>query len=357
MIRIGPGGIHAQQGQNHQIHTEMNQEDYLPSFAHPLDAIVLAGMHRDSTRTLKGQNKAFLILDDRPLLRHVVDALLGAQSIGDIFVVGPVEQMSKILQSVPAKVHLVQQEGNMLANCWAGARASEERQTTDSKEDPLVRPYLLISSDLPLISSISVDDYVAHCAAEDQASDTPYGLMVGVADEAGLTPFYPDGEKPGIVRPLVELEFARVRLANIYVVRPRQLAHEEFLQTGFSHRKAVDWRNVASLLFRVLSQKGGWHAAWLGLRLQVTLLAARRGGRLYRWLRRGNTREKIEATTSTIIGGRLRFVTTPFGGLSLDVDDEEDFEVLSTRYHDWMAIHEAVRSEYPLTDTADESRA
>ena len=334
----------------------MKQEDYLPSFSHPLDAIVLAGMHRDSTRTIKGQNKAFLILDGRPLLRHVVDALLGAQSIGDIFVVGPVEQMSKALQSVPPEVHLVPQEGNMLANCWAGARASEERQATDDNEGPLMRSYLLVSSDLPLISSISVDDFVARCAVEDQASDKPYGLMVGVADEAGLKPFYPDGEKPGIIRPLVELEFARVRLANIYVVRPRQLAHQEFLQTGFNHRKAVDWKNVVTLAFRVLSQRGGWQAAWLSLRLQATLLAARRGGRLYRWLRRGNTRERIEASTSTVLGGRLRFVITPFGGLSLDVDDQEDFEVLNTRYHDWMAIHEAVRSDYPLTHTADESR-
>ena len=335
----------------------MKQEDYLPSFSHPLDAIVLAGMHRDSTRTIGGKNKAFLIVDGRPLLRHVVDALLGAQSIGDIFVVGPIGQMSGALQSVPPGVHLVQQEGNMLANCWAGAHASEERQATDGNEGLRMRPYLIISSDLPLISSISLDDFVARCAHEDQASDKPYGLMVGVADEAGLKPFYPDSEKRGIIRPLVELDFARIRLANIYVVRPRQLTHQEFLQTGFSHRKAVDWRNVMTLAFRVLSQKGGWQAAWLALRLQATLLAARRGGRLYRWLRRGNTRQRIEAATSTVLGSRLRFVITPFGGLSLDVDDEEDFQVLNTRYHDWMAIHEAVSSDYPLTHTADKSGA
>ncbi len=103
----------------------MTKKDLLPSFSHPLDAIVLAGTHRDSKRSIKGQNKAFLNIDGRPLLRHVVDALLGAQSVAGIFVVGPVEQMSKALQSVPAEVHLVQQEGNMLANCRAGIRASE----------------------------------------------------------------------------------------------------------------------------------------------------------------------------------------------------------------------------------------
>ncbi len=335
----------------------MTKKDLLPSFSHPLDAIVLAGTHRDSKRSIKGQNKAFLNIDGRPLLRHVVDALLGAQSVAGIFVVGPVEQMSKALQSVPAEVHLVQQEGNMLANCRAGIRASEERQTTNGSESPLMRPFLIISSDMPLISSISLDDFVARCADEDQASDKPCGLMVGLADEAGLAPFCPDGEKPGIIRPFVELDFARVRLANIWVARPRQLTHQEFLQSGFTYRKAIDWRNVVRLAFSVLSQVGGWQAAWLTLRLQATLLAARRAGRLYRWLRRGNTRERIEVSIGTVLGGRLRLVITPFGGLSLDVDDEEDFQVLNTCYHDWMAIHEAVRSDYPLTHTADKSGA
>jgi hypothetical protein len=42
-----------------------------------------------------------------------------------------------------------------------------------------------------------------------------------------------------------------------------------------------------------------------------------------------------------VLGGSIRIVTSPFGGLSLDVDDEEDYRILQERYEDWMAIHEA----------------
>ena len=325
----------------------MTKKDFLPAFSHPLDAIVLAGS--DPKHSIKGQNNAFLNINGRPLLQHVVDALLGAQSIADIFAVGPVNQMSKALPNAPQKVHLIEQKGNMLTNCWAGVNASESRHTTENDQAALARPFLIISSDLPLISSISLDDFIARCANEDQVSENSYGLMVGLAEESGLTSFYPDGDKPGIVRPFVELNFARVRLANIYVVRPRQLKHQDFLQTGFNYRKAIDWRNVVSLAFNLLSQKDGLKAAWLTLCLQATLLMSHRGGRLYHFLRQRNSRERIEGYTSTILGSPLRLVVTPFGGLSLDVDDEDDFRKLCARYNDWMAVHQAVKSEYQLS--------
>ena len=328
---------------------EMKNKEHLPSYSEPIDAIVLAGTHSDPSRWIHGKNKAFLIVDGRPLLRHVIAALQAAKSIADIFVVGPVDQMSDALPSLPEQVRLVQQLGNMLTNCWAGVNASEEQR--NSARDPM-RAFLMISSDLPLVSSIALDDFVARCAADDQASDHAYGLMIGLADEAGLKPF----SGAGIERPFVEFEFARVRLANIYVVRPWQLTHQEFLQTGFGFRKTIHWRNVVGLAFSFLSQEGGWQAAWMTLRLQATLLAARRGGRLYRRLRKWNTRERVEARTSRVLGGPVRLVISPFGGLSLDVDDEEDFRKLAGRYDEWMAIHDAVKSEYlPGHREADES--
>ena len=323
----------------------MTKKDSVPSFSHPLDAIVLAGTHRDPTRSIHGQNKAFLNIDERPLLRHVLDALLGAQSIADIFVVGPVEKMRSALQNVPAQVHLVQQEGNMLANGWAGVRASEGRR--NGARDPM-RPFMVISSDLPIISPLSLDDFVARCADDDQASEKPYGLMIGLADETGLLPFGTDA----VVRPFVQLEFARIRLANIYIARPWQLSNLDFLQTGFDFRKAIHWTNVVGLAFSLLRQDGGWQAAWMTLRLQATLLAAARGGRLYHRLRRWNTRERVEARTSNVLGGPVRLVVTPFGGLGMDVDEEADFKILTARYEEWMTVHNAVESEYPLARSA-----
>jgi GTP:adenosylcobinamide-phosphate guanylyltransferase len=319
----------------------MNKKTHFQSFAEPIDAIVLAGTHTDPSRLILGQNKAFLDMAGRPLLRHVVDALLGAASIADIYVIGPVEQVRDALQGEPARVHLVPQEGNMLTNSWAGVHASEARHAKEGRQRDPMRPYLVLSSDLPIISSDSVQDFVVRCAADDQASSIAYGFMVGLADEDGLEPY----SENGIVRPFVELEFARIRLANIYVVRPWLMSNQEFLQTGFSFRKAINWRNVAGLAYNFLSQPGGFQAAWMTIRLQAAMLAARRGGRIYRRLRRWNTRERVETRTSKVLGGPLRIVVTPFGGLSLDVDDERDFRILTARYEDWMPIHNSVKSE------------
>ena len=93
---------------------------------------------------------------------------------------------------------------------------------------------------------------------------------------------------------------------------------------------------MVALAWRFLDQPGGWQAAWITLRLQATLLAARgRKGGLYRHLRRGNATQRIEQACGTVLGGSVRMVVTPWGGLSLDADNDEDFQVLSRRFEDW----------------------
>jgi hypothetical protein len=235
-----------------------------------------------------------------------------------------------------ARITVVEQVGKMLANTWAAIRACEASYSAEHDAPADERPMLFISCDLPLISPEAVDDFVARCAQEDSSSEKPYSMLVGVAEETSLTPFYPEGEKPGIIRPYVHLSSERVRW-RIFTGRPTQrLSHQEFLQTGFSYRKAKDWRNVVSLARSFFGHSGGWRAAWLTLRLQATLMAARREGWLYWRLRRGHAVEKIERACGDILGGSVRIVTTPYGGLSLDVDDEEDYLVLGQRFNDWF---------------------
>ncbi len=312
-----------------------------PVYPEKLDAIVLAGTHRNPKRLIAGKNKAFLEIGGRPLIRHVVDALLEASQLDEIFIVGPVDQLDLALAGVPSRVGTVRQEGKMLTNLWAGVYASESRHSDKPVESVHNRPLLIISCDLPLISGRSIDDFIYRSAAVDSDPHQLVAMAVGVAEESGVNVFYPEEGAPGIIRPYVELSFGRVRLANIYVARPRNLAHQDFLQTGFAFRKAVDWRNVLLLGFNFLSQPGGWGAAWLTLRLQLTLMLSGGKGWLYRKLRIGNTKSRVEKSVGDVLGGKVRVVTTPYGGLSLDVDDEEDYRILKQRYKEWIAIHHA----------------
>lgn len=306
------------------------------AYPSPLDAIVLAGTDDNPRRMIRGQNKAFLEIGGQTLVRRVVDAVLQAATVGQVFVVGPSERLRAVLADLPECVIIVEQAGKMLSNAWAAIHASEARYRERHGRDDPQRPLLFISSDLPLVTAEAVDDFVARCAVEDSRQRDSFSMLAGVAEEASLAQYYPDGSGPGIRRPYVHLAECKVRLANIYVGRPRTLSHQEFLQTGFDHRKAEKWKNVIGLAWRFLGQAGGWQAAWLTLRLQATLLAARgRKGRLYRRLRSGNTTQRILGACGTVLGGSVRMVVTPWGGLSLDADNDEDFQVLNRRFDEW----------------------
>ena len=315
------------------------------AYPFPLDAVVLAGTHQNPKRLIEGRNKAFLEVGGKILIRYVVDALVGAQKIGRIFVVGPPEELMGALAGYPNRVRVIAQRGKMLTNCWAGIEASEDCHRSDRNMPENERPLLIISCDLPLVTAASIDDFVGRCARLDNASEKPYAMLAGVVDEPGVRPFHPDGDRPGIERPFVELEFGRLRLANIYVGRPRDLANQAFLQTGFSYRKAIDWRNVVALAFNFFKTQGGWQATWLTLRIQLTLMLSKGKGYWYKRLKKGNTRERVEKSVSEILGGPVKVVITPYGGLSLDVDDEEDFRVLDNCYEEWADITAAVEPE------------
>ena len=318
----------------------MNPGETIPSITWPssLDAIVLSGTDSNPKRKIRGRNKAFLEVGGEVLVRRVVEALLDASSIGLVFVVGPSEPLRKALDGLSDEVVIVDQVGKMLANTWAAIHASEARcMSGENGVDP-ERPFLIISCDLPLISAVAVDDFVARCARAENTAQTHYSMFGGVAEEAALNRYYPEQGKPGIRRPYVHFSQELLRLANIYVARPRKLSHQEFLQTGFSYRKAKDWRNVMSLVRSYLGQSGGWKAAWLTLRLQATLMASKRGGGLYCWLRKGNTLERVEQAIGVVLGGTIKLINTPYGGFSLDVDDEEDFQVFNQRFDDWSTM-------------------
>lgn len=308
-------------------------------YSEPLDAIVLAGTDDNPRRRIKGQNKAFLEIGGRTLVRRMVDTLLQAARVGQVFVVGPSGRLQKVVGDLGERVIIVEQAGKMLANAWAAIDAAEAHYRQLHGRDDPQRPLLFISSDLPLVSAAAIDDYLARCAHEDSLQEENFSMLAGVAEEASLAQYYPAAGADGIRRPYVHLAECKLRLANIYVGRPRTLAHQEFLQTGFEHRKAEHWKNVIGLAWHFLGQAGGWQAAWITLRLQATLLAARgRKGRLYRRLRRGNPTHHIERACSTVLGGSVRVVVTPYGGLSLDADNEEDFRVLSQRFEEWRRI-------------------
>jgi hypothetical protein len=269
-------------------------------------------------------------------VQRVVEALLDSAGVDRVLVVGPLRELDGALAAQRSpRVRLVPQTGSLIANAWAGFQASQRLRGLEAEADP-DRPVLFLSADLPLIQPEAIDDFLARCADHDaRSADGPISLLAGIAEEAALSAYYPGPDRPGIVRPYVELRSGRYRLANVYVARPLRMGHRELLQEGFSHRKAKDWSNVLALAWIFFRKPGGWRGAWQVLCLQATRLASRWPGRIYRALRRRNTEEQIEAIGSLLLGGRMRLVATPFGALSIDVDDADDYRILQARMPDW----------------------
>jgi len=310
----------------------------IPAYPAPLDAIVLAGTDSNPKRMIRGQNKAFLGVGGEVLVRRVVNALLGAASIGKVFVVGPHDRLNAVLGGLPDEVIIVEQSGGLVSNALAAVGASEAHYRQQHGSDDPLRPLLFISCDLPIVSAAAIDDFVTRCAGEDSKSEVKYAMLAGVAEEASLKNFYAENDKEGIRRPYVNFRENRLRLANIYVGRPRTLDNQQFLEIGFAHRKAEKLKNVIILVWKFLGQSGGWRAAWFTLRLQLTLIVSKNQGRLYRWLRQFNKTADAEKCCGDVLGGAIRTVITPYGGLSLDVDDDEDYRILNERFEDWSAV-------------------
>jgi hypothetical protein len=55
-------------------------------------------------------------------------------------------------------------------------------------------------------------------------------------------------------------------------------------------------------------------------------------------LRKHNKAEHKEKSCGDVLGGTVCIIITPYGGLSLDVDNEEDYQVLSRRFEEWSRI-------------------
>ncbi|MEE4174972.1 MAG: nucleotidyltransferase family protein [Xanthomonadales bacterium] len=317
---------------------------------------MLAGTHSNPRRLVKGRNKAFLDIEGRPLVRHVVDALVAARRVDRIYVVGPEQALRPLLADVHG-VRCVPQQGKFVSNGWAGVHARDADTPELTEEERRERPLLLISCDLPLISGGSVDDFVGRCEVMDREAGMGHAMFVGVAENAALEPFYGTPDRGGMERPLVQMQEGLYRLSNIYVSRPYKLQHSEFLQTSFNLRKAKDWHNVAKLIVSLFSQHGGWFAAWMTVRLQLTAMLRHGQGRLYHRLRAGNTFDKIDRGVSTVLGGAVRLVDSPYGGLSLDVDDEVDYTLLRDHYVEWMAVVRALDSRGPAAERRPASGA
>ncbi len=127
-----------------------------------IDAIMLAGGGDAS--------KAFLDGAGRPMVWYVAGALAKAGSVGRVVAVGPSDQLQATVGGLVDRI-VPDGGGSILDNVLSGlgALAGESRQTVPEA------PILVAASDIPLLTSDAVEDFLAVCSKE--AADLHYPIV------------------------------------------------------------------------------------------------------------------------------------------------------------------------------------
>lgn len=163
-----------------------------------VDVIVLAGAR--NTGALREcspiEYEALIAIKGTPMVQYVVNAARQAGSVGRIAVVGPVQVLEPLVQG---KVDfLVEGQNEMLENIRLGIQALQTE-----------RRVLILCSDIPLVSSRVIDDFVAQCGQRDV--DFCYPI---ISKETNLSKF------PGTRRTYARLREGTYTGGNIFVMNP-----------------------------------------------------------------------------------------------------------------------------------------
>jgi hypothetical protein len=319
-----------------------------------MDAVILAGTHLEKDKLIYGQNKAFLDFHGKAVVQWVIEALGAARRINRFVVVGPREKLAVVHEKSPVDFIPVEQKGQMITNAWIAFhalcpqgnhystdflefQAAQEQGTLVHPPDiDFEKPYLFISGDIPLAVPEAIDHFIERCSQLP-----PQDMYYGISSEESLKPYYPTHERIGIKRPYANFSDGRYRLANIQIVKPLKLGRLFLVQSGYSVRKLTMWRNVFRLIKIIIRLPYGLRAASYVARLQTTMLLFKYG--LQKWagpIVRRTRREKLEWYLSNFLQTRVRIVNTPFGGLSVDIDDADDFEILKTHFPEWLKLQQ-----------------
>lgn len=161
-------------------------------------ALVLAGgLAGDELQAHTGvANKALIDINGQPMIRYVIDALLAAERIEDVLVVGPVAELEEALAGLP--VNVIADTGNMIDNIRAGAA-----------QLPAGRPMLISSSDIPLLTGPVVDAFLELCFK--RPADLYYSIVEREVNER---------KYPLVKRTYVTLAEGTFTGGNLFMVDP-----------------------------------------------------------------------------------------------------------------------------------------
>jgi GTP:adenosylcobinamide-phosphate guanylyltransferase len=299
-----------------------------------VQAILLAG-DRGASRAVRGSSKAFVEIAGKPMVVHVLEALLRTPEVSEVFATGDTLRLEKafaehgcvaLSAARGCPLHLVPQAGSLYENIWN----SFLRSLPPGEPDP-EHAVLVVPSDIPLVVPEEVSDFLAKAAKLDA------DYVIGLTPEEALAAYRPHGAEPGIEMAYFNLREGRFRQNNLHCVRPLKMGNRHYVQDMYENRYQKEWGNTFRLAWRVLSRE--WRNLWvLGFYLVMHVAGAlqRRGyRRLSDLVRRFAALSTVERGMSDLLRTRVLCATTSLGGAALDIDNAEDLEAAEQMFERW----------------------
>lgn len=310
-------------------------------------AIVVAG-DKGKSHPVFGKNKAFLEIQGVPVVTRVVSALEKSQSVSEIYVVGPKDRLEEALRGANAGIeivkplHIFEQRANLYENVWSAFLETIPAYRSGESEEAIARGpdadsiVLAAAADIPLLTAAEIDEFVSKCDMES------YDYVVGVTAEKDMEHFYPSEGMPGIHMAYLHFREENLRQNNLAMVRPFKVINRHHIQIMYDLRYQKDFGNMARLAWEILSkEEGGWGTMGYYLLMQLSLSFDRLGlGFLRDMVRRRTPLDSVLGCIGRLMKTRFTVAHTSYGGATLDIDCEEDYEVIRQRFFDWMSYQE-----------------
>ena len=314
------------------------------------DAILVAGEGMHSYKVYH-QHKAFLRVNGRSMVSYVIQALQQVDSVRDIYVVGPKNQLSHYLKEdrinlqAPKKITLLEQRENLFENVWHTFLHTlpESIDAAQLDTSPYVdRAVLVVPCDAPLITPHEIEYFIQNCDMEN------HDHVLGLTPEQALRPFYPGPGRPGIKMAYLHLKENKYRINNLHLVKPAQMKNRHYIQQMYRYRYQRNLINVGRFALKLIGKDkihrfGYYFGLLLGLmfsRLKLDLLVD--------FFRSWVPKKGLEECISNIMQTRFAGLEVPFPGAALDVDNAKDYETLKLRFQDWRNDLRHLETQYPL---------
>jgi CTP:molybdopterin cytidylyltransferase MocA len=303
-----------------------------------VQAVLLAG-HGRASRAVRGGNKAFAHVGGKPMVVHVLEALLHTDEVSEVYVVGPTEALETVLAEYGCPklasarsrpLHLVPERGSLYENVWSGFLRTLPRGVAGADADQAI---LVVPSDIPLVIPEEISEFLAAA----RASGADYAL--GLSPDVALAEFAPRDDAPGIEMACFNLREGRFRQSNLHYVKPLRMGNRVYIEEMYENRYQKEIGPQIRLALRILRRElhNVW-VLWFYALMHLAGVLDRRGYlRAARRVRGWVPLAVVERGIGALLRTRFRTVATGLGGAAVDIDNDADLAVADKMIDGWKA--------------------